>query len=61
MHEQQSFLQRPVSVDGNDGVTAQIELLERAVMQLLNRVEAGSVLPEKIEQPELTEDSNDIL
>jgi hypothetical protein len=45
VHEEQSFFERMIAIDGYDFVTAQIQLLQRTIVQLLDRLEASSVLP----------------
>jgi hypothetical protein len=41
-------------------VTAKVKLLERTVVQLLDRLEAGSVLPQESHQSQLTQYSHNI-
>lgn len=61
MHKQQSILERSVAIDRDDLVTAQIKLLQRTIVELLDRLETSSVLPQKSHKSQLTQDSHNVL
>jgi hypothetical protein len=60
VHKKQRFFERMVAIDRDDLVTSQIKLFQRTIVQLLDRLEASSVLPQESHKSQLTQNSHDI-
>lgn len=58
VHEKQGFFEWVVAIDRDNLVTAQIKLLQRTIVKLLDRLETSSVFPQESHKSQLTQDSH---